>query len=226
MHFLTFGSGQYARYARELANSSRTLGGFESARVAGLEDLDPDFVRRNQKTLNTPRGGGLWIYKSYIILKELLNLPTGGILCYCDSLYLFTDNFTKFALGQLHAGDVAIAQNKPCEGSYMEGPWTKMDVFHALNMEWAIHACTPQSWGGFLLLRKSFDSISFIAKWLTYCEDHRLISDSLSTLCNMPEFIEHRHDQSILSLLAKKHNIKNFVFTSTACLRNLRVPTS
>lgn len=59
MHFLTFGSGQYVRYARELADSSRTLGGFESARVAGLEDLDPTFVSRNRKTLNTPRGGGL-----------------------------------------------------------------------------------------------------------------------------------------------------------------------
>jgi hypothetical protein len=225
MHFLTFGSGQYTRYARELADSSRTLGGFDSARVAGLEDLDPKFVTRNRKTLNTPRGGGLWVWKSFVILKELLNLPTGGSLCYCDSLYLFTGNFTRFALGQVDAGDVAIAQNKPCKGSYMEGAWTKMDVFHALNMEWAIHACTPQSWGGFLLLRKSFDSISFIAKWLTYCEDYRLISD-LPSPGNMPEFIEHRHDQSILSLLAKKHNIKNSVFPSTACLRNLRVPTS
>ena len=70
---------------------------------------------------------------------------------------------------------------------------------------------TMQIHGAFLLLRHSFYTMRFVAQWLTYCEDVRIITDVPSSACpRMKEaegFRENRHDQTVLSLLAKKWNI-------------------
>jgi hypothetical protein len=60
-------------------------------------------------------------------------------------------------------------------------------------------------------MKKNDFVVSFIDEWLTYSEDYRLITDSPNEcgLNNYPEFYDHRHDQSILSLLGRKYNIKN-----------------
>ena len=65
-----------------------------------------------------------------------------------------------------------------------------------------------QAWSGFTLLRKSFNSIRFISEWLTYNQDPRISSDLPSLFGKNDDiFIENRHDQTILSLLAKKWGI-------------------
>ena len=57
----------------------------------------------------------------------------------------------------------------------------------------------------FVLLRRSFKSIRFVSEWLTYATDPRAVSDLPSVLGeNAPTFKDHRHDQSILSLMAEK----------------------
>ena len=47
------------------------------------------------------------------------------------------------------------------------------------------------------------------SEWLRYAEDERLLTD-ISNSCgqdNLPEFQKYRHDQSIWSLLCKKHSV-------------------
>ena len=69
-------------------------------------------------------------------------------------------------------------------------------------------ANSNQIWSGFLLLRKSFNSLRFIGEWLTYNQDDRIVTDSKSLFGpENNEFIENRHDQTVLSLLFKKWNI-------------------
>lgn len=48
--------------------------------------------------------------------------------------------------------------------------------------------------------------MSFVSEWLTYAQDSRIITDdkNIFGLDNYPGFRGHRHDQTILSLLAKK----------------------
>lgn len=51
-----------------------------------------------------------------------------------------------------------------------------------------------------------------MSEWLAYAQDSRLITDSENTFGfeNYPNFRHHRHDQTILSLLAKKWKLKLF----------------
>jgi hypothetical protein len=60
-------------------------------------------------------------------------------------------------------------------------------------------------------MRKNDFVINFINEWLHYAKDYRIITDSANEcgLPNYPEFVDHRHDQSILSLLGGKYKIKN-----------------
>jgi hypothetical protein len=63
-----------------------------------------------------------------------------------------------------------------------------------------------QRLASFILFQKSCMSLQFVMEWLAYASDQRLITDMRNTLGkqNLPGFREHRHDQSILSLLSKK----------------------
>ena len=52
---------------------------------------------------------------------------------------------------------------------------------------------------GFLYIR----NIEITEKWLELCKNKHLIDDSPSISSNLEGFYENRHDQSLLSLLAK-----------------------
>jgi hypothetical protein len=64
----------------------------------------------------------------------------------------------------------------------------------------------------YMLLKKSFVSMQFVSEWLAYAQDSRAITDDANTLgaSNHKDFQDHRHDQSILSLLAKKWNLTTY----------------
>ena len=71
-------------------------------------------------------------------------------------------------------------------------------------------ANTIQTYGGFVVLRKSINSLKFIAQWLSYAQDGRLILDEPSGLNlkqNYHDFNHSRNDQSIVSLLSKRWQI-------------------
>ena len=71
---------------------------------------------------------------------------------------------------------------------------------------------TYQRLGGFSLWRKSPTTLNFASEWLRLACDPQLISDAPNRcgLPNYPEFVAHRHDQSIFSLLAKQHGLPAF----------------
>lgn len=52
----------------------------------------------------------------------------------------------------------------------------------------------------------------FFQEVLHYAQDIRIISDRPNTMGkdNYPDFVDHRHDQSVISLISKKRGIKKF----------------
>ena len=64
---------------------------------------------------------------------------------------------------------------------------------------------------------------SFVNKWYETCCIHRLIDDSHSIIPNHPWFRDHRHDQSVYSILFKKYNFYNnnrSLYDCIICNRN------
>ena len=70
---------------------------------------------------------------------------------------------------------------------------------------------TPQYMAGCFFIKKSKRSMSFINEWLDiFNKRFDLVDDTVSKLENLNGFLEHRHDQSVFSLLCKKYNLKSF----------------
>mmetsp|Transcript_23249 Transcript_23249/g.22409 ORF Transcript_23249/g.22409 Transcript_23249/m.22409 type:complete len:106 (+) Transcript_23249:679-996(+) len=68
---------------------------------------------------------------------------------------------------------------------------------------------SPQLWAGFVGIKNTFYGVQYLAEWLTYVQDVRIVDDSPSKISKHedPDFYENRHDQTVHSLLAKKWNI-------------------
>lgn len=219
-HFITYAdAAPWTEAADCLARSARA-GGFATATVCGPDCMDEQFAALNREVLAQPRGAGCWLWKPYVILQKLLQLQEGAVLVYCDSMYMFTGDARDFVEGLLAASPIGLVTNKPMDAEYPERAYTKADAYVLMGVP---AADGPQAWAGFVALRKCEQSVRFVAQWLAHCQDPRLVTDAPSTLAaEPPEFQEHRHDQSVLHLLARKWGVRAHAVPDDAPLRCLR----
>ena len=70
-----------------------------------------------------------------------------------------------------------------------------------------------QAQATYIVLKKNNFTLNLIDEWLTFSQDYRLITDSKNEcgLDNFLNFQDHRHDQSILSLLCTKYGVKSII---------------
>ncbi|MEM6771121.1 MAG: hypothetical protein AAF597_11095, partial [Bacteroidota bacterium] len=90
--------------------------------------------------------------------------------------------------------------------------YSKRDALLLLEADRPEITDTPQRLGGFSLWHNTPFARAFAARWLSACQDPRLITDQPNAQGrhNYPEFKDHRHDQSVFSILAKKHGLPAF----------------
>jgi hypothetical protein len=151
------------------------------------------------------RGFGYWMWKSQVIKDVFESLDHNDILFYADSgCYLNFKGLKRFQeyiqfVKQNEMGLLIFEQN------LKEKNYTKSDVFSffgILGNKKFTHS--NQIWAGSFMLRKTNIAIDFINQWHDVCHNHfYLINDKPSIVPNFNTFIEHRHDQSIFSVLSK-----------------------
>ena len=95
-------------------------------------------------------------------------------------------------------------------GGHTEGEYTRRHVMQALEMESEDIRVSPQRMASFSIFRKCSESLAFLNEWLDFCCRPDLITDLPSETPDFDEFKDHRHDQSLFSLLLKKHSISSF----------------
>ena len=75
---------------------------------------------------------------------------------------------------------------------------------------------TVQLYAGLVVLRKTPFALRFLREWLAWATEGALITDAWQPARQHAGFQQHRHDQSILSLLAKRHRLKTFPLPTAA----------
>ncbi|CAE7371126.1 shoc2 [Symbiodinium microadriaticum] len=198
--------------------------GVDAARSYGKQHLGPDWLAANHQVLSQKRGAGWWLWKPYVILKTLKDpsIPWDkGVVLWVDAgNYLHADP-RPFLSSALEESDVVALRLKQC----LEVDWTSKLTLEQMNMSSRYALIDrPQLGAYFLAFRKTKAVLSFVEQWLKLSEDPDILmglavrnlnshggtgtltSDILDD--EVPSFMTHQADQSIFSLLFKRHGYR------------------
>ena len=184
------------------------VGKFKEVWSYSPKDISKSFYQANKELLNQKRGNGYWLWKPYIILESLNKIDYNDYLFYCDSGAEFVDSIKSLlSITASKSQDIVSF-----ELVHPEYKYTKRDVFNVLNCDSQSFSESRQRLASFILFKKSPKVIAFVNEWLQYSSVKSLITDSPnpSGLENFDGFVDHRHDQSIFSLLAKKYRLEAY----------------
>ena len=175
--------------------------------IYNLNNIEIEFKKKNKSLFSSERYFP-WISKVYVINKKLKEINDNDILLWLDSdirdiKEKGTCNLYSLCENSEH-GIVGFHNN-----FWLEKFFTKKELFDYMGFKSNIYYDTQQAYGGVLLLKKNNFTLKFINEWITIGENTDLFDNNIR--CKQhPEFITHKNDQSILSLLLKKYNIKTF----------------
>ena len=207
-YLVTFSDKKY-RYNQVLnKESARHFCSFNKIFDLTSKDIDKKFYKENKVILSYARGSGYWLWKPYVILKTLNHASEGDIIFYCDSGSLFINSVQPLLdLTEQFEQDVI-----PFCLELLEKQYTKRDAFVLMNCDEPKFTDTYQRLASFIVFRNSKASRDFVNEWLQYCRDERILTDgdNAQGKNNYAEFLHHRHDQSVFSLLTKKYDLDVF----------------
>lgn len=183
--------------------------GADKVYTFGPDDIDNDFKDKNKDILTEQKGNGYWLWKPYFIDKVLQASQEGDWIIYTDSALYFNRSIKQYVTKLTKENKNFIVR----ETKFKEKQFTKADVINALDCEQDKYLNSKQLAATVILMKNCYESKELIAEWLKFAQDKKLISDDVG-LRNCDEFVDNRHDQSILSLLCKKRkvSIDNYLF--------------
>ena len=210
--FITFGShSNYIDAGKRLFHQASSLKLFHEIQLYTFENLkrDRDFYDKHSRfIMQNKRGCGYWLWKPYLIHKNLESMKNGDILLYLDcGCELDIHNKTKISEMFYLLNNCKLI----CSSTQIEFIWNKMDLILELQMLHNGHLMTPQKQAGAIALLACDETRKLAKDWynIASSNNYHFIDDTPSVRENINGFNEHRHDQSIFSLLVKKYGLSN-----------------
>lgn len=206
--FITYGNAKYHQSKQRIIKEADSLDIFDQTIAYGPEDLSEKIVK--DPLFQYGKGGGYWIWKSHIINKTLQTMNDGDILVYADAgcSLLKSNQWNKY-FSDLKKHSMLAFKINCLNYQYIKAK--VVNEFKKTNgnnwqQSYQIAATT-------LFLKKDKFTHAFINEWCNYCtEDFILDVSPQEIILEDKRFIEHRHDQAILTALIYKylhtHNIK------------------
>ncbi len=211
IHFVSFAAGNFKKNIKRNAWFVQTFLKPKSLKIYTDEDLKKtNFYQTNKDLLQESRGAGYWAWKSYYISERLKEIPPGDILIYQDcgfgyrySNFIYPRWLINYAVTHGCMPGVYV----PEHGKNLK--WTKKEAFAEMNCDSEEFWNTPQVQATISLWKNCESTRRFLQDWLNVSCQRALISDDTNRegLVNHADFIEHRHDQSLLTNLVTKYNL-------------------
>lgn len=210
LHLATYTSGsiEWNMAARRLARSATRSGMFREVNVVSpksLGRLAPNSTQHASLLQGDTRGAGYWLWKPLMIRALISQLSRGEALLYLDAgcdLNLkpdaARDRLASYQMDSLRDGWCLF----DTPHSVLE--WTKRDLLNHSGISRTLAGEATQVEAGVALF--SAESIGLVDEWISLAtiDGYHLLDDSPSVLPEYDEFLEHRHDQAILSVLLLK----------------------
>lgn len=171
-----------------------------------------EFYKKNKKILDQERGAGYWLWKPFIILETLRAVEDGDIVIYSDSGAEIISPLDPLIDLCRQKGGILLFNVHTPNGKHTNIMWTKRDCFVLMDADTPRFHNAEQIAGSPQLYQKTSRSMALLEEWLSYCTDERILTD-IPNRCghdNYIEFKDHRHDQSVLSIVALRHGVETF----------------
>ena len=174
------------------------------------DDMDEEFKEKNKEILSAKKGNGYYLWKPYFLNKAYQELQEGDYLIYTDAGSIYV-NKIQYLIDCMEKEQVDLMVFS-LELEMLERKYNKRDALLLMGCDSTEYTDTPQSIGGYVVMKKSPFVEKFLIKDLEYAQDPRMITEQENTLGkpNYDDFVVHRHDQAVWSLMVKKHGLKRF----------------
>ena len=170
---LTYASPGYEAQQRAVVQSARRSG-FTDFFCWNLPLLEQtEFYARHRQILDQRKGGGYWLWKPYLIARELARLGSGDFLVYTDSGYPWRPLVIRQSLEPLldwcerENGGLVPGVYIPRHGANRR--WTKRECFITMNCDCEPYWGQPQIQATFSVWQKCARAEGFVAEWLAWC---------------------------------------------------------
>ena len=173
--------------------------------------LDRKFVRKKAQIFSLrTQGFGYWTWKPYLIERVLQKLNDGEVLVYSD----VGNHFNSHARDQL-SDYISLASASPVgicaprlSDRFSEREWTKRELLKYFDVETDVTITnSPQFEANFIVIVAGQHSRSFIRRWNDTHERRLDLFDGVFRCPQFDGFREHRHDQSVFSILGKIYRV-------------------
>ena len=229
---ITFGGPlpRYVAAAQRFKNQLESLKIYDKIISYTHEDLQNDnqfWNNHGNFITQHKRGYGYWLWKSYLINKTLSTMQNGDILFYSDAGCEVNEEkklITQTLIDSLKNENEYCVYMSLNSGDCKEEKYTKFDTLKEFNCENNAKVLKrTQLMATIILIKVNEKSKKIMQTWFEYCikDNYSLLSDAPSKQQERNKFKDHRHDQSIISLMAKtiyfndinyRSNISNAVY--------------
>lgn len=163
------------------------------------------FYKDNPQIFQYQKYFGYFLWKPYLI-DYSLSQSDADVVLYCDSnvrfvnLAAYIDKIMSIAVKE---GVFFVKHTM-----WINKEWTKRDTFILMDADHEKYWNSYQLWTPILAFTKTKKSLEILEQYLKFCKIPEAVTDLPNKYGdNLPEFREHRWEQSILSILAEKYNI-------------------
>lgn len=202
-----YANEQYQPAQRVNSWFAKHVGHFDEVISFGPQDIDDDFREAHKEILSAKRLNGYALWKPYFLQRMIDNSQDGDYIFYLDSGAFFIRD-VRLLLPYVTQNYPILVTDIPL----MECNWTKpscIEYFKAEKLRY-----TNQIQSGYIFFEVNTFTRNFFREYLDICQSTQLlVSEGLgkneaSSRFFGDQFVSHREDQSILSLLCKMRGIR------------------
>ena len=206
LHLITYGNNKFTKAKKRIFKEALDTNWFYSINTYDDTNLSAEFKNEFNDILIKERGGGYWIWKFDIILRKLNEIDEGDFLIYLDAGCTINSNGKDKLIEYIEM----IKKNKNKIISYqlsgLEYYWTTKEIFNSFDISLDHKHATSKQFAATIIIMQKCDKVINIFKdcLIKIRKDPFIITDKYNNKQNK-DFIDNRHDQSILSIARKIH---------------------
>ncbi len=204
--FISYGDKNFVQSKKRILYEAKSSMWFDNIKIFSKNSLSRDFCKKFSSILSEPRGGGYWVWKLDVLEQAFKSCCLGDIVVYCDAgchvNHLGSQRFQEY-IEMIYASDYGFLS---FQLTHPEKNYTTKECFEHFQVPVESEISTSgQILSGIIIAKKCLDSISLLEEFRAALLKKPLIITDHYNYSQDKEFLDHRHDQSILSILRKKY---------------------